>query len=328
MKKDFSGFSEDIQMFLQNKKEMIDIYREMQDGYMKVLYYSVLPGICLAYNDIHTTVVPVFAGLSFEDSFIVNYCLEGRCEFHLSDDTYSYIDKGCMSVSTWMVQDSFYYPSGFYQGWEIYVFPNAFTDETRQVLKLFGIDFGRLSSLYEKSLSCITPEPFLSLWNMFLQNREGSMTGNIRLVTLQLLLQLGNRDILHQSSQTFLTRTQSALAKKARDILMKDLSRHISARLIAASLGVSETSLKNYFRFVYGMNISTFLNNKRMELAADLLAGSDMNISDIARACGYVNQGRFAKVFRDFYHMKPLDYRRSKKIHAETGNIMKLTPHS
>lgn len=117
-----------------------------------------------------------------------------------------------------------------------------------------------------------------------------------------------------QSSQPFLTRTQAALAKKAQEILLTDLSRHISAARIAASLSVSETSLKNYFRSVYGMNLSTYLNHKRMELAAKLLSESDQNISDIARACGYVNQGRFAKVFKDFYHMKPLDYRRNKHL--------------
>lgn len=314
MKKDNSAFNEDIQMFLQGKKEQIEIYQEMPDGYMALTYYSVLPGIHIAFNDIHTTTVPVSGGLSFEHSLIVNFCLEGRCEFHLSEDNYSYIDKNHMSVSTRMVQDSFYYPSGFYQGWEIYALPDTFTDETRQTLKLFAINFEQLSNLYGKDVSCITSEPFLTLWKMLDQNRQVYSVGNIRLLCLQILLHLTDQRLLMQSPQPFLTRTQAALAKKAQEILLKDLSRHISAASIAASLGVSETSLKNYFRSVYGMNLSTYLNHKRMELAAKLLSESDQNISDIAKACGYVNQGRFAKVFKDFYHMKPLDYRRNEHL--------------
>ena len=219
-----------------------------------------------------------------------------------------------MSVSTRMVQDSFYYPSGFYQGWEIYALPDTFTDETRQTLKLFAINFEQLSNLYGKDVSCITSEPFLTLWKMLDQNRQVYSVGNIRLLCLQILLHLTDQRLLIQSPQPFLTRTQAALAKKAQEILLKDLSRHISAASIAASLGVSETSLKNYFRSVYGMNLSTYLNHKRMELAAKLLSESDQNISDIAKACGYVNQGRFAKVFKDFYHMKPLDYRRNEHL--------------
>ena len=314
MKKDNSAFNEDIQMFLHGKKEHIEIYQEMLDGYMALTYYSVLPGIHIAFNDIHTTTVPVSGGLSFEHSLIVNFCLEGRCEFHLSEDNYSYIDKNHMSVSTRMVQDSFYYPSGFYQGWEIYALPDTFTDETRQTLKLFAINFEQLSNLYGKDVSCITFEPFLTLWKMLDQNRPVYSVGNIRLLCLQILLHLTDQRLLIQSPQPFLTHTQAALAKKAQEILLKDLSRHISAASIAASLGVSETSLKNYFRSVYGMNLSTYLNHKRMELAAKLLSESDLNISDIAKACGYVNQGRFAKVFKDFYHMKPLDYRRNEHL--------------
>lgn len=314
MKKDNSAFNEDILMFLQGKKEQIEIYQEMLDGYMALTYYSVLPGIHIAFNDIHTTTVPVSGGLSFEHSLIVNFCLEGRCEFHLSEDNYSYIDKNHMSVSTRMVQDSFYYPSGFYQGWEIYALPDTFTDETRQTLKLFAINFEQLSNLYGKDVSCITSEPFLTLWKMLDQNRQVYSVGNIRLLCLQILLHLTDQRLLMQSPLPFLTRTQAALAKKAQEILLKDLSRHISAASIAASLGVSETSLKNYFRSVYGMNLSTYLNHKRMELAAKLLSESDQNISDIAKACGYVNQGRFAKVFKDFYHMKPLDYRRNEHL--------------
>ena len=97
MKKDNLAFNEDIQMFLQGKKEQIEIYQEMPDGYMALTYYSILPGIYLAFNDIHTTTVPVSGGLSFEHLLIVNFCLEGRCEFHLSEDNYSYIDKNHMS---------------------------------------------------------------------------------------------------------------------------------------------------------------------------------------------------------------------------------------
>ena len=32
------------------------------------------------------------------------------------------------------------------------------------------------------------------------------------------------------------------------------------------------------------------------------------------RQCGYVNQGRFAGVFYEKYHVKPLDYRRQTRL--------------
>lgn len=64
----------------------------------------------------------------------------------------------------------------------------------------------------------------------------------------------------------YLSKAQTMLAKKAKEMLTADLSQHLST--------------------------------------------SELSISDIAKACGYVNQGRFASIFRDYYGMKPFDYRR------------------
>ena len=51
-----------------------------------------------------------------------------------------------------------------------------------------------------------------------------------------------------------------------------------------------------------------------MQYAAELLTSSQMSISDVAKASGYVNQGRFASVFRQTFGMKPLDYRRGGNL--------------
>lgn len=104
------------------------------------------------------------------------------------------------------------------------------------------------------------------------------------------------------------------LAKKAKEILTADLSRHISMKQISQELNVSETSLKRYFHLVYGTNVSVYMNEVRMQYAAELLTSSQMSISDVAKASGYVNQGRFASVFRQTFGMKPLDYRRGGRL--------------
>ena len=95
------------------------------------------------------------------------------------------------------------------------------------------------------------------------------------------------------------------------DIFIKDLSVRIPVRTISDQFGISETYLKNCFKEVYGLCISEYMASYRMREAARLLTGTDMSILEIARKIGYTNQGRFAKVFRDHYRMKPLKYRHS-----------------
>ena len=104
------------------------------------------------------------------------------------------------------------------------------------------------------------------------------------------------------------------IAKKAEQILTADLKQHIPMKQIARQFGVSETSLKNYFRGVYGKNVSNYLRDLRMSIAEKLLAETKLPISEIASRVGYTKQGKFAEVFRQYFQMNPLEYRRAKKL--------------
>lgn len=314
MKKDNQALILDSNAILKQLKDTMTIRQDTGDGYIELTFFSTLPGICLVLNDVHATIVPASGDMLMEDAFMINYCLDGRCEFRIGEDNYSYVNKNLTSIGKQRVQDFFYYPSAYYLGYEIYTFPSLFTAETRFILNQFSIDFGILTKRYEQSIPCATPEALSCLWNHLYQNQGQNNIGFVRLTTLQVLHYLCSHDTLPQSSNFFLTKTQSTLAKKAKELLTEDLSRHIAIRSIAASFGISETSLKNYFRSVYGTNISQYLKNARMQHAGRLLTETRMNISDIAKSCGYINQGRFAKVFRDFYGMKPLDYRRNAHL--------------
>ncbi len=83
---------------------------------------------------------------------------------------------------------------------------------------------------------------------------------------------------------------------------------------IAEQFGVSETSLKNYFRGVYGKNVSDYLRDLRMSTAERLLTETKLPISEIASQIGYTKQGKFAEVFRQQFQLNPLEYRRVKNL--------------
>ena len=135
-----------------------------------------------------------------------------------------------------------------------------------------------------------------------------------RLYVLELLNCLMEESGCHEQSYVCYTRSQVEIAKKTEKLLTEDLSAHIPARLIAAQFGVSETSLKNYFRGVYGKNISAYLHDLRMAAAETALVSTDLPVSEIASQVGYTKQGKFAQVFKAAFGRSPLEYRRMKKI--------------
>lgn len=310
-KKDYSN---KVNQFLAGAQDRGTIRQDTSDGFLELSVYSILPGIYLTLNDIHTQIIPVNMPSLDQGIFVVNYCMDGRCEFKIDENNYSYLDSRMMDVSTRMVQEQFYYPSSYYQGYEIYVLPDWFTEQTRATLELFSIRMEDFFRLYEKGTAFYVSEELLRLWDAISDCRDRDDIGEIRLYTLQLLKYLSEHKPDDTPNILYLTKVQVLLAKKAQEMLTGNLGSHLSMRLVAEALNVSETSLKRYFYCVYGVNVSSYMNEMRMKYAAELLTTSTMSISDIAKACGYVNQGRFANVFFRFYGSKPLDYRRSSRI--------------
>ena len=308
MEKDM--YKRELERFMNGTQDTVKLCRNTPDGDMTVSACYILPGIFLALNDIHMQTVPCNReGLPL-DLLIMNYCLQGRCEFKLDDDSYNYIDYNMMNITAGMAQDYFYYPASAYLGYEIYIFPDMFQKETENILELFHISIRELQRLYKKGVACYASDELLRLWNDISSQEEFENVGQLRLDVLQILKHMQEHPMIQPVNTLYLSKAQTMLAKQAQELLVEDLSRHLSMKAVSERLRVSETSLKRYFRFVYGMNVSAYMNERRMVYAAELLTESKQSIADIARACGYVNQGRFAQVFRDYYGERPLDYRR------------------
>ena len=187
----------------------------------------------------------------------------------------------------------------------------------RQVLKTFGLDFSKLSEIYfdkgETFLAEANQELKIlmeKMWTLF----DSPSSFHVRLYTLEFLHLMLSDKISAEKRNTFYTRVQVDIAKKAEQLLTADLSKHISICQLAEHFSVSETSLKNYFKNVYGQNISEYMRNLRMNMAAKLLVETTLSISEISNRVGYTKQGKFAAVFRAQTGMNPLEYRRNEKL--------------
>ena len=123
-------------------------------------------------------------------------------------------------------------------------------------------------------------------------------------------------DIPPSQACTFFTETQVDIAKRVEKIITSDLRQHHPAWELAAQFSVSETSLKNYFRGVFGQNISFYLRECRMKRAAELLVSTTRSVAEIAEQVGYMNQSKFALVFKKRFSMSPLEYRRYRNLNS------------
>lgn len=81
------------------------------------------------------------------------------------------------------------------------------------------------------------------------------------------------------------------------------------------------TKLKKVFRQYHGCTITEYIQQRRMSQAEHLLAGTDLNIGQVARTVGYASASRFAQLFRKSTGLLPMEYRRfigNAKNHPKT----------
>lgn len=74
---------------------------------------------------------------------------------------------------------------------------------------------------------------------------------------------------------------------------------------------LSATTFKEEFRRMYGLPVHTWLRQRRMERAAELLHTSGLSLETVAQAVGYSSVSQFAATFRRYYGVTPGKYRKN-----------------
>ena len=74
---------------------------------------------------------------------------------------------------------------------------------------------------------------------------------------------------------------------------------------------LSATTFKEEFRRMYGLPVHTWLRQRRMERAAELLHTPGLSLEKVAQAVGYSSVSQFAAAFRQQYGVTPGKYRKN-----------------
>lgn len=301
----------------QIKKEGIGALITFSDK-AKIKLYELFPGIIVAFNDIHTDTLPIMRWNETDCLCTINYALQGICGLYTADKKYIYLRANEVMLSSDQAAVEFEYPTGEYIGIEIYIMKNALTE--RQNLKDFQIDLEYMINLYfsEQNKTVIADNGSLlknALFDMFdLYQREILDISLLRLHVMYILrgLTAGLIDI-RSGYEGALTRGQVEIAKRTKERLVLDLNNKITIAHIAEEEGISATSLKKYFKSVYGKNISEYLRTKRLDNAKEMLEQSKLSILEIANAVGFASQSKFTAVFHKELGITPTEYRRTVK---------------
>ena len=82
---------------------------------------------------------------------------------------------------------------------------------------------------------------------------------------------------------------------------------------IAGAANVSESECLRSFRRLTGVPPMRYVQQLRMQKAAEMLVNTTLTVTDIAAACGYFDLSYFTKVFKTSCNMSPTAYRDHKR---------------
>jgi AraC-like DNA-binding protein len=105
------------------------------------------------------------------------------------------------------------------------------------------------------------------------------------------------------------TRVEKALA-----ILNADIDKRWTVELVARKVGLSRPALARQFQRVLGLSPMRYLTERRMQLAAALLLGTDAGLAEVATRVGYRSEFAFNRAFKRHHHVPPGLYRRTAAV--------------
>jgi AraC family transcriptional regulator len=112
--------------------------------------------------------------------------------------------------------------------------------------------------------------------------------------------------------QAVKTATQRELYQRlmrARDYIESCYADDISLEKLAAASCLNASYLLRQFKKYFGLTPRQYAIRKRMALAASLLSTSRKPVTEICYVTGYKDLTSFCKLFRQFYHASPQQYR-------------------
>ncbi|WP_283171108.1 helix-turn-helix domain-containing protein [Curtanaerobium respiraculi] len=301
----------------------IEIPLPSSNGAFQGKMVSVFPGGGLLLNIIDIRSASIPDCLSKPDAAArrlkVNFCAKGRCELETKSRKCTFLTAGEIAIDAGQTYETYFYPTEEYLGFELIGYIDGL-DGDADAPKIPAMD-----DLFDRCTASEHPwirnagkhlADFYDVFKFYLDRDLGHDL--VFLKCAELLTCLSRIDFEStQLARTYYTPSKMEIAKRARSIIMSDLSVRHTAKSLADRFGVSETSLKNYFKSVYGCGYAEFQHDIRMKKAAELLRESNDRIADISAAVGFATQAKFGVAFKNRFGSTPLEYRRMDRLNSK-----------
>ena len=285
-----------------------------ETGHGRITVYQVFPGVELYYNDIHMgycsrNQLPTRNGIE------INHCRIGRFECSFGENNCCYMADGDLSISAMRKKKSnSCFPLNHYQGISIIINLKELLPEIRQIMELLNVDLYHIQKYICDGNRCCIMRANPSIEHIFSELyhvREKRKPGYMKVKILELLLFLSDLNTEEEALQeNYFNQNQVALFKAVASYITEDLTTHHTIERLSQKFEISTTTLKKYFRGVYGSSVYSYLRTYRLQAARKMVLKTDLSVTEIAGKIGYENPSKFTSAFKEKYGSSPTKFRK------------------
>ncbi len=310
-------FNKNVTNILENTPFLTSYEFDLDNGYGNICVYHLFPGIDLFFNDFMAEDCnQLSTSNDYSDYIIINHCNKGRFET-IFKGNHIFLSEGDLVFSSGANEYFHDFPLGYYKGLQIIINLKIGQDSIDNIIGKNIINIRNLSELIRKNgffaiiRSNYEVEHVIS---EFYNVNENIKKAYYKLKVIELLLFLKNSDIKSLENEFPKLKTENIQKiKEIRQYLMNNIALDITLNDLSNKFNISQSTIKNYFKIIYGKPLFTWFREYRLNQAAFYLEKTNMPISKISELIGYKDHSKFTKAFKKYYLLTPLKYRKFYK---------------
>ncbi|MFC5401520.1 AraC family transcriptional regulator [Cohnella soli] len=237
---------------------------------------------------------------------IFQYTLNGTGRIDIGSQTYD-VPAGCGFLVKVPSDHRYYYPLDGQKPWS-FIWLNARGEDALRMWDRMIERQGPIVRLAAGSL------PLTLFWELY---RAVSVDRRTDAAELSVMLYKWTLSLLKPDANDTSEDIASAhpAIRQAKTYMQDNFASPLTLEDVASHCGLSRSYLCRLFQRIERDSPLAFLQRKRVEAAVTMLRRTDMSIRSIGTQCGFDSPSYFGKIFRQYLHLSPGEFRKRAAEH-------------
>ncbi|KAB5489417.1 helix-turn-helix domain-containing protein [Flagellimonas hadalis] len=128
-----------------------------------------------------------------------------------------------------------------------------------------------------------------------------------------------NDEMQNKGPETSLLKRELNTIREYAEKIGKNIAKEFTLEEISNETGLTQAKLQEGFKLLYGMTVTEYIRNTRLEVARDYIETTEMNISEVVYSIGFTSRSYFSKIFKEKYGISPSEFKNGRMDMAIAG---------